>query len=79
MTWNHRVVVKREYEPNEIEDPIGYQIHECYYGIGNDPDKVDSITKNPITPYGTSLEELKKELKRMLKACDEPVLNYENF
>ena len=64
--WNHRVV---KHQDNHA---IWYQIHEVYYT----DDKPIGITQDAIAPLGETLEELKEELARMLKACDTPILDY---
>jgi len=67
-SWNHRVV-KRIYPMDTM-----YGIHETYY---EDDDSVMGITENPTPVVGESVEELRETLERMLKALDEPVLNYD--
>jgi hypothetical protein len=59
--WNHRVV-----KQNEL-----YTIREVFFEPGGAP---HSWTAEPIHPQGETLEELKKEIERMLQACSEPVL-----
>ena len=61
MYWNHRVVKK----DNQ------YSIHEVYY---DEEDKVAFMTERSVEPHGESLESLKKDLTRMLAACDKDVL-----
>jgi len=75
MVWNHRIV-KRVYH-HASGDETTYQIHEVYYDeIGSEP---TNITLDPIAPLGETVEELKEELNRMLRALEHPVLNYEDF
>jgi hypothetical protein len=35
------------------------------------------VTKDGVAAYGETVEELRIELERMLKACDNPVLDYD--
>ena len=70
MHWNHRVV-KRTYPAPSNE--TFYQIHEAYYGVENKP----AITEEPDYPLGESIEELREDLQRMLRALDKPVLDYD--
>ena len=69
--WNHRVV--RRVYPGALDGEVAYQIHEAYYGL---EDKL-VITKEPDHPQGETLAELRKDLERMLRALDKPVLDYE--
>jgi hypothetical protein len=71
MYWNHRVVRQKDRDGRDW-----YQIHEAFYDEGK---PADSITKGGITPGGETVEELAEELRRMLKATEKPVLNYEDF
>ena len=70
--WNHRVM-KRANEHGET----WYEIHEVFYdhGQGESEPRL-SWTEEAIAPVGETLEELKTELERMLRACDAPVLDY---
>lgn len=66
-TWNHRVIHhKGEYGE-------WYAIHEVHY----EDDRVISMTIDDICPNGCTVEELREELGRMLRACDAPVLEYD--
>lgn len=61
MTWNYRVIM----------DGIGLSIHEVYYH----KDGSISMTVDPVTPWGLDKKELKKSLRRMVKALDKPILD----
>lgn len=65
MSWNHRVVKTGRY----------YGIHEVFY-LNNEP---DMITESPVAAAEEDVEELRETLTLMLKALDEPVLDYEDF
>jgi hypothetical protein len=65
--WNYRVVEKDGY----------YGIHEAYYD--DKKDKPHSITKNEVSPFGETLDELKSSLQMVSEALDKPVLHYEDF
>ena len=73
MSWNHRIV-KRSYTNPKWDDT--YSIHEAHY---DEDGPAHSITEEAIVPSGETPEELKEELEMMLKAFDEPILNYEDF
>jgi hypothetical protein len=71
LSWNYRVV-KRTYKR-----PIGpveevYQVHEAYYLGDNKP----FITVDSVAAQGDTVEELRGDLERMLKALDKPVLDH---
>jgi len=59
------------------EKPVEYWygIHEAYYLTG-DVSGRPSITTNAIEPMGVP-EELRKDLERMLRAFDKPVLDFD--
>jgi len=67
--WNHRVVKRQA----KTTDDVWYEIHEVYY----ENDEVEGMTENAISPAGTTLSELKEEIKRMLRCLEKPVLDYE--
>lgn len=46
-----------------LDDGSIYHIHEMYFDDSGD---IQGVTENPITPMGETLEELKRELSRML-------------
>ena len=70
MGWNNRVM-RRECKGYDEE---WFEIHEVYY---DDNDEVEGYTKDAIAPGGHSIEELRRELERMLACLDKPVLDYE--
>jgi len=79
MTWNHRVVKKTytllEGTDNEFtEDQYG--IHEAYC---DENGKVFGITKEPVSPTGETVDELKQSLEWMKNALDAPILDYDNI
>jgi tRNA C32,U32 (ribose-2'-O)-methylase TrmJ len=64
--WNYRVM--------RHTDAVGrthYAIHEAYY---NDVGEVTAWTNEPSAPFGETIEELREELERMLRALDYPVI-----
>jgi len=64
--WNHRVFKQ------VTEHEVWYEIHEAYY---EDDKKIPEMwTENAIAPGGETIEELKAELKRMIKCLDKPIL-----
>ena len=69
MGWNHRVMKSKD------GDDAYYQIHEVYY---DKEGKVDGYTARGTSPGGSSLQELKEDLERMLKSLDKEILDYED-
>ena len=73
--WNHRVV-RRVYENGTIL--LG--IHEAFY---DDQGLVRAITTDPVAPLveppDEGLDDLKKVLGWMLKACEQPVLDFDKI
>lgn len=66
MTWNHRIIKKLDSLAN-----VYYEIHEVYYDNRGNP---DGWTEDPVTPYGTNLEDLHADLAYLLNALDKPVM-----
>jgi hypothetical protein len=58
-------------------DESYYAIHEVYYGVDG-PGSV-CWTDNPIAPCEGTIEELRETLERMLRALDQPVLEYSKY
>ena len=61
--WNHRV----------FKDKDGYSIRETFYKDG----KPHLWSAEPEAPFGETLDELKEDLKRMLGATEQPVIEDE--
>jgi len=68
MSWNYRVVRRM------IGNMDTFQIHEVYY---REDGAIHTFTEDPVGAFGESLEELKRDLRWMLEACDKEVLDYE--
>lgn len=69
MTWNYRVVHRRE------ADEDIYAVHEAYY----EGDKATTITVNPVYPQRSTPDELREDCDAYQKALKQPVLEYESF
>ena len=67
MSWNYRVIRKT----NPHTETYFYHIHEVYY---DDNKKIKSWSTKPMSPYGETPEEIKKDLTWMLLSCDKPIL-----
>ena len=67
MGWNHRVMKHKDGEDDF------FTIHEVYY---DKEGKVNRYTAKGTSPGGNSLQELKENLKLMLKSLDKEVLIY---
>lgn len=65
MSWNYRIV-KTAFEQGDR-----YAIHEVYYDANGNP---TSHTVEPACPLGDTLEELRAEMERYLKAMDRPII-----
>jgi hypothetical protein len=79
VTWNHRVA-RRVYDKTikgHRSRESSYSIVEAYYDKPADK-APHSITGN-IDPHGTTLDELRETLVRMLKATYDPVLDHKKF
>jgi hypothetical protein len=65
--WDYRVV----HSINE-EDEVVYGIHEVYY---DKDDKLLTYTGHPVTPCGTTINELMRELTLFNQAVLKPTLD----
>jgi hypothetical protein len=65
-TWNYRVIKSTNDDGETL-----YQIHEAFY---NDSGELSLITENPVSPCGETLDELKRDLDRMIEDLRHPVL-----
>ena len=66
MSWNYRIVKNGK---------KGYYIKEVYYNEDNG--KIEAFSE--ITePYGETIDDLKKDLEKMVKAFEKPVIELEN-
>lgn len=70
MTWNHRV-----FRQTTRFDGDWFTIREAFYD--KDKETPHSWTTDAIAPGGSSVEELRENLERMLRALDKPVLDEE--
>ena len=78
FVWQYRVV--RHFDAQFEEHT--YQIHERHFeldGKGEDCGERGSITIRPVAAAGSSVAELRRDLERMLAACDKEVLNYATY
>lgn len=73
MSWNYRVI--RHVDANR-ERSVWYRIHEVYY---DDKDEPYLVSIASIDPHGESPEELERDLDLMLKAVDQPIIDYSFF
>jgi hypothetical protein len=69
--WNFRVVRKKE-----ANGEITFNIHEVYYDKHGNP---EFYSGSPMEPSGGSVQELRTQVIRMLKALDQPILKSEDF
>ena len=69
MSWNYRVVKYGE----PLEEV--YLIHEVHY---NKRGKIEGWSDGEMRPLGSSLKELRGDLKQMTQALKLPVLQHKN-
>lgn len=72
--WNYRVIAdisRRTVNGGTVEEPF-CNIHSVHY---SDSGIIELWSIEPTPAMGETLTELKKDLARMLEACDKPVLN----
>ncbi len=77
--WNYRAITKND--PTLVPDPtvpaeVYYGIYEVYYNSNGD---ITAISENEVAPYAESLEGLELSLSRMAKACNKPILVFEDI
>jgi hypothetical protein len=65
-TWNYRV----------LQHEGSLAIHAVHY---DEHGKPSFCTERPSYPAGTTVDELKQDVKRYVQAIDEPILNYSDF
>jgi hypothetical protein len=76
MTWNYRVLSRTKYNGLRKEEYQELGVHEVYYDDEGNP---TSCSVDPITPWGFSFVELRKDFELMRRAFEKPVLRYEDF
>ena len=67
MSWNYRVIKHAEEQ---------FSIHEVYYDEEGNP---QSMTVNPVSAFGETLEELKDDALLISVALTKPVLDAKMF
>ena len=67
MSWNYRVT------KTATDEGDWFQVREVYYLDGG-----TGWTRDEIAADGQSVEEVRDVLKRMLEACDKPVLDIDD-
>lgn len=68
MSWNYRVIVERN-TPIEGED--SYALAEVFYDKRG---KIRFWTAPGMNPHGTTIKELKQDLRYMSQALKQPIL-----
>lgn len=82
MNWNYRVMRHAAETMKNPEKFEWFSIHEVYYNDDSPKDQAVTsdkfgCTENPVTVEGSSVQELRETLLRMLDALDKPILEYE--
>lgn len=76
--WNYRVVRKKQtwVDPTSKQESLhySYAIHEAYYDRQG---YVGAITREPVEPYGETIEELRHAWVMMAEAFGQPILDYD--
>lgn len=67
--WNERVLRR------VVCGEATFAVHEVYYTDS----KPTSCTTDPVEPHGETLDELRQAVERHARACDLPVLDYDDF
>jgi hypothetical protein len=65
-TWNYRV-----FKNTSETDHVYYAVHEVYY---SDDGTMNGRTESAVWPTGQTVEELRSDIMRMLKALEQPVM-----
>ena len=68
--WDYRLVNKEVAE----EETVG--IHEVYYNKDGYP---VACTENPVRVVGGNIAEALREVNLMLRACDKPIMYYNDI
>lgn|SRR5690348_3200265 len=81
MAWNYRIIKHVDKPPKSLEKnyPNGvvwYGMHSVYYDEKGNP---NGCSQNTVQLTGDMPNELKKDMVRMLRAFDKPVLTYQMF
>lgn len=73
--WDYRVL--RDDLGDKDNEELA--IHEVYYFENNGEEEARSYTKDPVSPRGDSMEELKKDAAVFFQAIEKPILNKSQF
>lgn len=73
--WNYRIV-KRAYVYDDGEKEWEFSIRETYY---NDAGEITAFSAEPRALTGETLEYLKENLERCLRAIEKPILEEDGF
>lgn len=75
MTWNYRILRRREKGPDG-KTRVFYALHEVYYHKKNGKLTPDGYTADAISPIADTAEELRVDLSTMLRdALRAPVID----
>ena len=72
MSWNYRAVKTVTKIPLGDTD-ISYGIHGVYYDDNGD---IVNISESLAHPISDDLDGLKRNLERMMEACNKPIIDY---
>ena len=70
MSWNYRVIRR------VVNDETMFAVHEAYYNAPGD-ERPHSITVEPVTPVGNTIEELREAICRFSESLSKPVLDHD--
>ena len=76
MTWNYRLVYRKDVKVTPGARMGVYAIHEAYYEDDKKPSVVTTITEDAIGVYGETIDEAWAAYQQMSEAFAKPVLDY---
>lgn len=75
MSWNYRIIKRTTTSPaGYVEDY--YAIYEVYYNREGD---IRAWSAQPLSPHGTSIQELRRDFELMRGAFYKPALDYDKL
>lgn len=75
--WNYRLVKKTFLGlPPNLPPETCFELYAFYYNEDGDP---IAMSVNPASPFGLSVEELKRDLDLLLDAFNKPVYTVEDL
>ena len=76
MTWNYRLVYRKDVKVTPGARMGVYAIHEAYYEDNKKPSVVTTVTEDAVGVYGETIDEARAAYLQMSEAFAKPVLDY---